>query len=313
MPNTIAHFAVGGLVTRKLIPQASLPLVYLGCLVPDVPWILQRFANSVFPQVDPYQLRVYFVNQASLVSSVLLSLVIAVLFVRWKTAFAILALGSLIHLLLDACEIKWSNGVSLFVPVSWQLLRFDLFWPESIWITLLTIAGFIYIIANLKTAATLPEFCKIPWRWSLAFLLLLVWFAAPFKWMDNAFLANNHCVATLRPDRAAKRPGEPVELDRIPFKASREGGGDLVIFGGERIRAENFDPGRDAKVSIQGRFTDIDRIRVHNSHIHHSWLREVYTYVGLVFILLVWLQAPLRRVWEWVRNQGIPIKSQNQL
>jgi hypothetical protein len=313
MPNTIAHFAVSGLVTRKLIPQASLPLVYLGCVLPDVPWIFQRAANSVFPSIDPYQLRVYFVNQASLVSSVFLCLVIAVLFVRWKAAFAILALGSLIHLLLDACEIKWSNGVSLFVPLSWQLLRFDLFWPESIWTTLLTISGFVYLIGNLKNAATLPDFCKAPWRWTLALLLLMVWFTVPFKWMDDAFLANNHCVATLRPDRTADRPGKPVELDRIPFKSSREGGGDLVIFGGERIRVENFDPGRDAKVSIQGRFTDTNRISVIHSHIHHNWLREAATYVGLVLILLVWLQVPVRKLWTWTQRQHRLTKPEGQL
>lgn len=304
MPNTIAHLAVGGLITRKLIPKASLPLVYLGCVVPDIPWIFQRAINTLVGSADPYQVRLYCINQASLISCLLFSLVIAVLFVRWRTAFAVLALGVLLHLLLDACQIKWSNGVSLFVPLSWQLLRFDLFWPESIWTVLLTLSGLVYFILNFKNStASLPEFCKVPWRWSLALLLLVMWVAVPIRWMEGAFLANNHCVATLRPDRSADRPGKPVELDRIPFKADGEGGGDLVIFGGERIRTENFNPGGDAKVSIQGRFTEVDRISVVNSHIHHGWLREAASYLGLAMVLLVWLAAPLRKLSASFRSQ----------
>ena len=82
MPNTIAHFAVNGLVTRRLLPAASLPLVYAGCVVPDLPWIAQRAINTLAPGADPYDVRLYCVNQASLVSCILFSAAAAVVFVR---------------------------------------------------------------------------------------------------------------------------------------------------------------------------------------------------------------------------------------
>lgn len=55
MRNTIAHFGVHGLATRGLLPKASLPLVYLGCMIPDVPWISQRIVNALIPRIDTYE------------------------------------------------------------------------------------------------------------------------------------------------------------------------------------------------------------------------------------------------------------------
>ncbi len=305
MPNTIAHFAVNGLVTRRLLPEASLPLIYAGCVVPDLPWILQRAINGLNPGADVYDVRLYCINQASLISCAVFSLAVALLFARWRMAFSILALGSLLHLLLDACQVKWSNGVSLLVPWSWSLLNFGLFWPESVWTVLLTVSGLIYYLAMFgKATAPLPAFSRNPWRMAVAGALLAGWLVLPTFWMDDAFAANNHCVATLHPDHSGERPGKAVELDRIPFLSSKDGGGDLVIFGGERVHSEGFDPGHDAKVSVQGRFSEVDRIVVSNSHIHHSWLREAASYGGLALVALVWLKSPMRRFQAMVRDRN---------
>ena len=59
MPNTLAHLGVGGVLTRSLVPDADLRWVYIGCVIPDVPWILQRVAYSLPISVDLYNLRLF--------------------------------------------------------------------------------------------------------------------------------------------------------------------------------------------------------------------------------------------------------------
>ena len=53
MPNTLAHLCVQGIATRSLIKDADLKWIYTGCVIPDVPWILQRVIRSAFVNVTP--------------------------------------------------------------------------------------------------------------------------------------------------------------------------------------------------------------------------------------------------------------------
>jgi len=139
MPNTLAHLGINGLITRKLIKQSDLLLIYLGTLIPDFPWIIQRTVLALIPNINPYDLRLYCVILASLFFSILLSAAISFLFINTKKTFIIFTLGSLIHLLLDSIEIKWANGVHLFAPFSWELFNASFFWPENVLIYILLI------------------------------------------------------------------------------------------------------------------------------------------------------------------------------
>ena len=69
MPNTLAHLGIGGATTRAVITKADLKWVYLSCVIPDMPWILQRTAHIFFPQVSPYDLRLYVIVQSTLLFS----------------------------------------------------------------------------------------------------------------------------------------------------------------------------------------------------------------------------------------------------
>ncbi len=109
MPNTIAHFAINGLFTRTIINHADFKWIYLGCVIPDLHWILQRIIK-IFPiSVDLYDLRAFFVVQSSLLLCVFISMAFAMLAKQRSKVFIILIIGCLLHLLLDAVQIKWAQ------------------------------------------------------------------------------------------------------------------------------------------------------------------------------------------------------------
>ena len=66
MPNTLAHLGVQGIATRSVLRDADLKWIYLGCIIPDVSWIIQRLVRYVIPNIDLYDLRLYAIVQASL-------------------------------------------------------------------------------------------------------------------------------------------------------------------------------------------------------------------------------------------------------
>ncbi len=125
MPNTLAHFGVQSVLSHAALHDAEPKWVILGCLIPDLPWIFQRVVAELFPRVPAYELRLYVIVQASLGISLLLCATVALLTSAPFKVFRILAVNTLVHLLLDACQIKWANGVHLFAPFSWELLTLD--------------------------------------------------------------------------------------------------------------------------------------------------------------------------------------------
>ena len=46
MPNTLGHLGVQGFATRCLYKDAHLGWVYVGCVLPDFPWIVQRLVMA---------------------------------------------------------------------------------------------------------------------------------------------------------------------------------------------------------------------------------------------------------------------------
>jgi hypothetical protein len=131
LPNTLAHIGIGGTLTRLAIKGADLKWIYLGCLIPDLPWIFQRLGNILIPNINLYDLRLYVIVQSTLLFSIILSLALTSFSKEYIRTFLILAFGSLIHLLLDSLQEKWTNGVLLLAPFNWDLMNFNLFWPES--------------------------------------------------------------------------------------------------------------------------------------------------------------------------------------
>lgn len=123
MPNTLAHLGINAVTTRTLIKKADLFWIYLGALIPDFPWILQRIVLKLNSTIDSYDLRLYCVVMSSFFFSLILSFALANLSENFKWTYTIFALGSLIHLLFDSIEKKWANGELLFVPLYGKLLN----------------------------------------------------------------------------------------------------------------------------------------------------------------------------------------------
>jgi hypothetical protein len=291
MPNAIAHFGVQGLTTRFFLRDSDVKWIYLGCLVPDFSWIMQRFVLFFFPDVDGYDLRLYAVVQGSLLFCLIIGLALAALSTRTRRTFTILALNSFFHLILDACQIKWANGVHFLAPFSWQMTNFDLFWPESLPTHVLTLFGIVYVLYYWRSGFR----CATNIRWRSAkricagTALVVVYFVAPFFFISGPEELDNHFVKTLR-DRQ-ERTGSYIEIDRNHF-VHTPGGGVLRTFAGEELHVEGVEIDRSVLLSIRGTFITEDLVRVEEYHVH-SWIRDGSSYLGVLIFSLLWFSSIL--------------------
>ncbi len=146
MPNTLAHLGLQGILTRAVIRKADIKWIFLGALIPDFPWIARRAILIVFPQVDAIDLRLYTIAQSSLAGCLLIAIAISLLTYKPFRIFIILAMNSFLHLLIDALQTKWGNGVHLLAPASWHTWNLGYFWPETMVTYTLTVLGVIYFL-----------------------------------------------------------------------------------------------------------------------------------------------------------------------
>ena len=293
MPNTLAHAGVQGPASRTALPDVDLKWVYLSCVIPDLPWILQRAVRVIIPGIDPFLLRSYVIIQASLLGCMLLSGAVALVARKPKRVFAVLGGNALLHLGLDAMQTKWGNGVHFWAPFSWDLTNWELFWPESVPTYVLTVLGLIYIIWQWRASVSHPP--KLAWasapRLAVVLVLLGSYFIGPLILLYEPIEANNHSLNVL--SEAQGRTGRPVEMDRADYVRKRDRHF-LEHYGG-RVRVEELPISAPATVSIQGVFTDAHKVRVTKLHVHPSGLRDYPSYLGLALIAAVWGRATLER------------------
>lgn len=290
MPDTFAHLGVQALASRGLFKDADIKWIAVGCIIPDVPWIVQRIFLALHVPVDPFTLRFYAIVQASLFCCLLLAGAVALLAGDSRRIFLLLALNCFLHLFLDALQIKWANGVHFFAPLCWQLTSFGLFWPGhpvSIVLTMLGALVLIYFGArdwNRQIVLAAPSR-----RHAAAALLLAAYLALPPFFSYGPRQENNHFAATLL--AVQERPGRYVELDRAAFHHRDNS---ILLLNGERIRLEGQTPPADGLISIKGRFSDTGTIHVSDLHVHTT-LRDLSSKVALPGIMLLWLIAFVRK------------------
>jgi hypothetical protein len=290
MPNTLGHLGVQAGITRVLIKNADLKWIALGAMIPDVPWIVQRLAWSMPITIPAYDLRLYAIVQSSLFFSLILSAALAVLARRPASTFAILALGSWLHLILDAMETKWGNGVHFFAPVSWHQSSFALFWPEGLIACLLSLAGGLFMIYAWNRLPVAPVILAWPPHGLLSAVLFVSYLGLPLLLMSGPQAADNHYVKTLRV--ASERAGRSVEIDRPCYRKQPDS--KLRIFTGEEFDVRGLEPTSSGTVSIQGRFVDRNTIEIANYHAHPPGVRDAASYAGLALVVAVWSRALLR-------------------
>ena len=295
MPNTLVHLGVQGVATRALLRDADLKWVYIGCIIPDLPWILQRIMRLPFSGLDLYDLRLYAIVQSSLCFCLLLSLALAVLSTHFWKIFVILGLNSFLHLFLDALQTKWANGVQFLTPFNWQLTNFGFFWPESLPTYLLIAFGLTYFVLNWRHSIEVPfDMTRRPAIRLFAFIaLIFVYFATPLLLIDRPENADNHFVKTLRSHQ--NRTGRYVEFDRVAYD-HQASGGVLRTFAKEDLNVEGMTLNRSTVLSVRGIFVTHDLIRVKEYHVHAHLIRDLASYLGLSLVTLLWIDAVRRKL-----------------
>jgi hypothetical protein len=213
--------------------------------------------------------------------------------------FVGLASNTLLHLLLDAVEIKWGNGVILFAPFSWEMTRFDLVWPGSRPIAALTVLGLAFTLWAIRTDAARSGPARWPSRRAAALAagFLLAYFVLPLPFLSGPERADNFSIGTLR-DKA-NRPGSRIELDRRPYRVE-EGGHFVRTFSGEDLRVIGERSPRSGTVSLRGTFTDPETIEVHELREARQGLRDGASYLGLALLGFLWLRG-----WREGRRSGL--------
>ena len=285
------HFAAQGAASRGLWPRLDARWIYLGCLLPDLPWILRRAVVGLGIPVDVFDLRLYTMALASLAGTVLLCAALAAATAAPRLVLAVLGANALVHLLLDATELKFGNGVHLAAPFSWRMTSFDLLPGESRVYMALAAVGALIVVWEL----TRPRNKFVPFVWSLprlaaSALFLAAYLAFPLPFLGAVEASGSYSVKTLREVDA--RPGRTVRLDRTAFHAT-PAGGVVQLWTGESVRATGELPARDGTVSLEGTFLAPDVLRIDRLYQHRQD-RDWPSYVALLLLAVLWARPLLR-------------------
>ncbi len=309
MPNTLAHLGVQGLFTRLFLTQADLKWLYVGCILPDLPWIMQRAIRAVYSAIERYDLLLYSSVQSSLFFCLILALSLALMTRRPGSTFLVLGLSCFFHLLLDATQIKWANGVLLFAPISWQLTSFNLYWPEALPTFVLTVFGLCYFLVMWRKACSPVEWAFPGHRLAIAasIVLIAVYLIAPPAFIKGPRMLDNYYVTTLEDQNG--RIGKAIAFDRA-----------FLEIEGEQARVRNFNnewfylEGIDKEtttslISLKGRFLSQDRIKISEYHLHPLKARALSSIIGLALVLVLWicvLIRPFGQLFHLPKNEGFP-------
>ncbi len=288
MPNTLAHIGIQTPLTRLGLQEVPLQWIAVGCIIPDTPWIVQRIFTFI-PGMDLLNLRLYAVTQASLAYCLLLSLALAMLTRNSKKIFLILSTNSLFHLLLDASQHKWGNGVNLLVPFSWQPTSFQLFWPEHFSSYSLSLIGLIVFLILWPKSIRTDLLLKKPNRAKTicATACLLFYFISPPLLLNSAYTANTHYCRTLSDSKT--RTGKKLEIDRGKYTATSN---TIECYIDKHLKIVDPPIIASGIISIQGYFVDEKTIKLTDYHVHKSF-RDYASYAGLLLTLLLWTHTVL--------------------
>lgn len=288
LPNTLAHLGVQTPVTRALIRAPDPKWVYLGCVIPDLPWIGQRVISTLAPGTDLVALRLFAIAQSTLVVSLLLCGALALVSQAPRRIFAILSLNVFLHLLLDAMQTKWGNGVHLLAPISWESWNLGLFWPESATTIFLTISGLGIVGWTFWRGVECPVGLSgdHPIRFLVAAALLSAYGLLPWILLGGVKASDTHFLRTI--SSGAARAGREIAVDRGDLV--RDATGDrLRLYSGEEIAVVGRMPPRSAVVSVRGRFRDAQTLEIEALHVHAGRLRNLGSYIGLILVVCAWL------------------------
>ncbi len=286
MPNTLCHIALQGWPHRALYSDRGLLWVIIGCIIPDIPWIILRISLA-FDLADPYVLRPYTTIQASLLFCILAAVFLAQFAARPAWTFGILSGNCLLHLLLDATQVKWANGVHLTAPLDWTALHFNLFRMDHPLGLPLTVAG-LFLLIRYRPEITRQQHWSPtvrPARTLVAAAGLFLYLTGPLPFLDDLRRTDFHFLQTLQ-DKST-RPGKYVEFDRVAFDSRLPG---IRIFTGEQIRLIGDIPARSGTISVRGRFIAPDIVQAIDVQLHGG-SRDFASIAGIFLACLLTVQT----------------------
>lgn len=286
LPNTLGHIGIQAPLCKLIFKKAELQWITIGCLIPDLPWITQRLLLQI-PLIDPYAVAYYTTIQSSLFFSIVLAAAFSLFSRNPPQIFLLLLFNCVLHLLLDACQIKWGNGVLLFAPLSWHYTQFNLFWPEDPVSYCMTGLGLFYLLFSWQKSTgkgvQLSPLAAI--RKGALLAVFLFYLMAPFFFFHHSEAANNRYLKTLQ--ESEQRQGKLIEFDRVPYTAQEKS---MKTFSHETILLTGQLPKETSLLSIKGKFITINTIDVTDVHIH-TLHRDWASYLGLLLILMLWIET----------------------
>jgi hypothetical protein len=298
LPNTLCHIGVQIPLNRLVIGKNDLLWVIIACIIPDLPWVVLKglVALGLF---NPYDLRLYCTSQASLFFCLLLSAGLACFSRRSSKVFAVLGGNCLLHLLLDAMQIKWGNGVHLLSPFTWTMFHVDLAWPGHPVTLAFTFLGFAILIFWRKITATAPGWMKrpSPAKMAAGLVFFTLYLAGPLIYLDRLEEADTYYLHTMR--NKENRPGKVIEFDRVHYYADQKA---VKTFAGEHIAVTGNRPDQSGRVSFRGRFLSPTLVAVDSFHYHRDY-RDLASMIGLFMACTLLLHSLLLSHFHAHKNQ----------
>lgn len=277
--------------------------VIIACIIPDLPWIVLKLGIAT-GLCNPYDLRLYCTTQASLIFCTILSGGLACFSEKPRQIFLLLATNCLFHLLLDSIQIKWANGVHLFIPFSWLATHFDRMWPEHIFTLTFTIFGALYLILVWKKSTGNGIQLRLqPGKTTTTGLLLItLYLAGPFAFIDTLEKSNFYFINTLRQEE--NRSGQYIEFDRAHYFAEDN---ILKTFSGERLTLVGQQPQSSGRVSLKGHFITASVVQVGSFHFHRDF-RDIASVLGLLMACTLLFQSLILPRLQFINNTKGPFK-----
>lgn len=298
MPNTLIHLGVQGFSARLLCRQIDLRLVYLACILPDLPWILQRAVHTVWPQADRIELMLRSGVQGSLLFCLMLCVAFSVATHYPRRIFLILASGSVFHLVLDIMQIKWGRGAFFLAPFDWQLVSLDLLWPDHPVFYVLTLLSVVFVVATWREIDHSPVFRRVSGaRYVLIVALLSTYYAAPI-WFSPVLLEKDVYSAKTLSDLTT-RVGKPVVFDRANLVAPVDGRIAMEAHNGEHLFLDGVEVDAVGQISVRGVFTEQNVVRVIEYHVHPANFRNAASIIGLLLAAILWGES----FYRWFKPQ----------
>lgn len=296
LPNTLIHIAVQAPLSRAIFQKTEIPWILTGLLIPDIPWIFQRIFLDL-GLADPYQVRLYFTAQASLLFSLLLCMCFCTFSRQPAKTFTLLAFNCLLHLLLDALQIKWGNGVHLFAPFSWQYTSFGLLWPEHTVGYLLSLAGVLYLFWKIPKIHGEGLHLHASPRWPIPIVFSLLYMLLPLLFIQQLEISNPGYTATLKDIN--QRAGKTIVLDRGYYSAKERS---LTLFTGESVTVSGNLPETSGTISLKGTFLSNTKIFADTYHRHTDY-RDFASIVGIGMTALIWLYLLFIQLYPKLRTR----------